>query len=68
MELYAVLNGKDMAAVSLKMPESKRCFGAEEATRASRQLRSFEPLPSSKSLLGVVHCEHEQGSETTGPA
>jgi hypothetical protein len=42
MEVYAVLNGKDMAAASLKMPESKRRFGAEKATRASRRLRSFK--------------------------
>ena len=42
MEVYAVLSGKDMSVVSLKMPESKRCFGAEEAARVSRRLRSFE--------------------------
>ena len=42
MEVYAVLSGKDMSVVSLKMPESKRRFGAEEAARASRRLRSFE--------------------------
>ena len=33
MEVYAVLSGKDMSVASLKMPESKRCFGAEEADK-----------------------------------